>query len=252
MLHVTCMIKHPDGVVERITSEEISRLYDMSVADYQAFVASEPIGDNGRMLEARRAAVAESRRIATLKASLSKKKQSRTCVGSRKASEKVVKSGSQQSKGLKRSKKGKQTTNQNEAKGRAPQDKSKVAPRTDGTVAPKNAKRGQGPIGTKVIPTVGSHKPVIKPVKSTGVKRSLIGGMKSSGIRSKESYNQTPVAEELTTEERRKKWQKPNIDTSRMSGSNASRHSASSSYKVPSDYSPFSDDDVPPFNPLYY
>lgn len=76
---------------------------------------------------------------------------------------------------------------------------------------------------------------------------SLIGGMKASGIRAKAHVTSTPNDPELTQEERRMVWQPPKTDKSRFDGSNASRHSASSSYKDPSDYSlaPYADASSP-------
>ena len=51
------------------------------------------------------------------------------------------------------------------------------------------------------------------------------------GQKVKPSYTRTPLGPELTREERKKKWQPPVRDTSRFSGTRASRHSAYTSYK---------------------
>lgn len=53
------------------------------------------------------------------------------------------------------------------------------------------------------------------------------------GQKAKPSYTRTPLGSELTREERKKKWQPPVRDTSRFSGTRASRHSAYTSYKDP-------------------
>ena len=67
---------------------------------------------------------------------------------------------------------------------------------------------------------------------------SLIGGIRSRGIHAiKPVETNTPGVHELTDEERRAKWQPPERDKAWFSGTSASRHKASSSYKVASDYS---------------
>lgn len=76
---------------------------------------------------------------------------------------------------------------------------------------------------------------------------SLIGGIRSQGIRAvKPISTDVPIQHELTEEERKAKWQPPERDKAWFSGTNASRHKASSSYKVPSDYSPVTYDDGTP------
>lgn len=77
-----------------------------------------------------------------------------------------------------------------------------------------------------------------KSKKETSAPGSLIGGIRSQGIRAvKPISTDVPVQHELTDEERKAKWQPPERDKAWFSGTNASRHKASSSYKVPSDYS---------------
>ena len=63
----------------------------------------------------------------------------------------------------------------------------------------------------------------------------MSGGIRASGIRGKQEYSATPSEDELSREERKQKWVPPVRDTSRFSGSSASRHNANSSYKYPSD-----------------
>lgn len=76
---------------------------------------------------------------------------------------------------------------------------------------------------------------------------SLIGGIRSRGIHAiKPVETNTPGVHELTDEERRAKWQPPERDKAWFSGTSASRHKASSSYKVASDYSPVTYDDGVP------
>lgn len=62
------------------------------------------------------------------------------------------------------------------------------------------------------------------------------GGVRATGAKAKERVNSTPIAPELSQEERRKIWSPPERDTSRFSGTSASRHRASASYKDPNDY----------------
>ena len=61
---------------------------------------------------------------------------------------------------------------------------------------------------------------------------SLIGGIRSSGIRAKKDITSTPVDPEPTDEERRQIWQPPVIDTSRFSGTSSSRHSSTPSDRM--------------------
>lgn len=73
---------------------------------------------------------------------------------------------------------------------------------------------------------------------------ATLGGVRSLGIRARAEYHETPVGEELPKEERQKIWQPPMRDTSRFSGSSASRHSAMSSYNWPDPDAMPRDDDM--------
>ena len=67
---------------------------------------------------------------------------------------------------------------------------------------------------------------------------SLIGGISSSSIRAKVSYNSTPLTEESTGIRKRSGWHPPERDTSRFSGTSSSRHRASSRNKDPEVFAP--------------
>ena len=67
------------------------------------------------------------------------------------------------------------------------------------------------------------------PRSEAGEAGSLIGGIRSSGIRAKKHVTSTPVDPELSAEERKRAWQPPVIDTSRFDGSRSSRHSSTPS-----------------------
>ena len=72
---------------------------------------------------------------------------------------------------------------------------------------------------------------------------TMLGGMKSSGIKTKSSYTHTPVEDEKPEEQRHAIWQPPQTDKSRFSGTSSSRHKATASYKVGADYETIAHDD---------
>ena len=67
------------------------------------------------------------------------------------------------------------------------------------------------------------------PRSEAGELESLIGGIRSSGIRAKKHVTSTPVDPEPSAEERKRAWQPPVIDTSRFDGNRSSRHSSTPS-----------------------
>ena len=72
---------------------------------------------------------------------------------------------------------------------------------------------------------------------------TMLGGMKSSSIKSRGSYTHTPVDDEKPEEQRHAIWQPPQTDKSRFSGVSSSRHKATASYKVGADYETIAHDD---------
>ena len=67
------------------------------------------------------------------------------------------------------------------------------------------------------------------PRSEAGEAGSLIGGIRSSGIRAKKHVTSTPIDPEPSAEERKRAWQPPVIDTCRFDGNRSSRHSSTPS-----------------------
>ncbi|WP_248921400.1 hypothetical protein [Olsenella intestinalis] len=72
---------------------------------------------------------------------------------------------------------------------------------------------------------------------------TMLGGMKSSGIKTKSTYTHTPIEDEKPEDQRHAIWQPPQTDKSRFSGTSSSRHKATASYKVGADYETIAYDD---------
>lgn len=111
--------------------------------------------------------------------------------------------------------------------------------RSSGARAPEKSNPGKRTGGVKKTAAMSPRTRVRK--KSPGITTarsevgeagSLIGGIRSSGIRAKKDITSTPVDPEPTDEERRQIWQPPVIDTSRFSGTSSSRHSSTPSDRM--------------------